>query len=111
MLESLGIHVHFDSEIIYQGSKQVGLTWLFGGGRKHRYEVTIDSNISIENQKLTLSHEMAHIILGHLIGNEIDSDYNISLEQQEFEAEALGLMICNFLFGFNSAPTPKEVSV
>lgn len=106
MLELLGVHVNFDSEIIYQGSKRSGLTWLFGG-RKYRYEVTIDSNMSIENQKLTLSHEMAHIILGHLIGNKIDSDYNISLEQQEFEAEALGLMICNFLFGLNGINNAK----
>ncbi|MDE5992722.1 MAG: ImmA/IrrE family metallo-endopeptidase [Oscillospiraceae bacterium] len=109
LLKSYGIYIHFDDKIVYKGvEKTHGLTQCCCNGYKYIFDVAINSNLPIEEQKLTLSHEMAHIVLGHLVGNKIESDYNISLEQQEFEAEALGLMICNFLFGFNSE---QKVSV
>lgn len=109
LLESFGMYVHFDNKIVYKGvEKTHGLTQCYRRGCKYIFDVAINSNLPIEEQKLTLSHEMAHVVLGHLVGNKIESDYNILLEQQEFEAEALGLMICNFLFGFNSE---QKVSV
>ncbi len=104
MLEMLGITVRFDkiTQPGFEGSK--GIT----GGKictySHRCEfnITIDKDLPIEDQKLTLSHEMAHIILGHLTGEAIgEKNYNISIAQREFEAEALGLMLYNFWFGLN----------
>lgn len=119
MLESLGIRVRFGKVVRkgHEGAK--GLTegglyrFPYSSVRKYKSElfVTIDNDLPLEEQKLTLSHEMAHIILGHLVGNQIESDYNISHEQQEFEAEALGLILCNFLFGFNGGSKGRGVSV
>ena len=46
---------------------------------------------------------MSHLILGHLIGDYVGEQYNISAEQQEFEAEALGLMLYNFWYGMKNS--------
>ncbi len=104
MLEMLGINVCFDKITLQGFESSKGIT----EGRiriySHRCEfnITIDKDLPIEDQKLTLSHEMAHIILGHLMGEIAgEKSYNISIAQREFEAEALGLMLYNFWFGLN----------
>lgn len=119
LLESLGIYVKFGkvTEKGFEGVSGLSKT------KFHEYPpdypcrcrsesyVTIDNDLPLEDKKLTLSHEMAHIILGHLVGDRIEHGYNISHEQQEFEAEALGLMLCNFLFGFNAESKEQEAIV
>lgn len=110
MLETLGIHVHLGkiTRQGFEGSK--GLTEGSFSVRDHRskFDITIDSDLSPENQKLTLAHEMAHIFLGHLTGEALKEEgYNISVTQREFEAEALGLMLCAFLFGLNGINNAK----
>lgn len=110
LLESLGIRVRFGKVVRKGFENSLGLTECrpcdrsspFDRKYKNEYYVTIDNDLSLEEQKFVLSHEIAHIVLGHLVGDQIESDYNISHEQQEFEAEALGLMLCNFMFGFIS---------
>lgn len=111
MLELLGIQVIIGkvADPKFKGSK--GLTtgqvvqasYPYFLNYRSDYRITIDKDLPLEDQKLTLSHEMAHIILGHLVGKRISKDYNISHEQMEFEAESLGLLLCNFLFGFGES--------
>ena len=119
LLESLCVHVNFGKVTAKGFEGAEGLTEgkfsyrPFSSDHKYEaaeYHVTIDRDLSLEEQKLTLSHEMAHVILGHLAGGTIESDYNISHEQKEFEAEALGLMLCNFLFGFNGESKEQKAA-
>lgn len=69
-------------------------------GDKIEYIILLSEDLSLEEKRLTLAHEMAHLILGHLIGDYVGDQYNVSEEQQEFEAEALGLILYNFWYGF-----------
>lgn len=108
MLEMLGITVCFDkiTQPGFEGSKGItkgGIyTYSYSHKFKSEFNITIDKDLPLEDKKLTLSHEMAHIFLGHLTGEIIgEKSYNISTAQREFEAEALGLMLYNFLFGLN----------
>lgn len=66
---------------------------------KIEYYILLQNDLSLEEKRLTFAHEMSHFILGHLIGEYTDKNYNISPEQQEFEAEALGLILYNFWYG------------
>lgn len=68
---------------------------------KVKYDILIAKELSLEEKRLTLAHEMAHIILGHLVGDFIGEQYNVSPEQAEFEAEALGLILYNLWYGIN----------
>ncbi len=108
MLEMLGITVCFDkiTQPGFEGSKGITKgeihTCSYSHKCKSEFNITIDKDLPIEDQKLTLSHEIAHIFLGHFTGEAIgEKNYNISIAQREFEAEALGLMLYNFWFGLN----------
>ena len=77
---------------------------------KVKYEILIAKELSLEEKRLTLAHEMAHIMLGHLVGDFIGEQYNVSHNQAEFEAEALGLILYNFLYGLKCGTEDKETA-
>lgn len=60
--------------------------------------ILISDRLPIEEQRLTLAHEFAHLLLGHLLPREC---YRVPGKQAEFEAETLGFILYNFLYGTN----------
>lgn len=79
---------------------------LLGGGlgfteiyNKKAYVLVAD-DLSAGERRLTIAHELAHLFLGHLIGIA-DKRFEVSPEQAEFEAESLGFILYNFLYGID----------
>ncbi len=99
--ETLGIQVKKCDPSYINNSK--GQSKAEKCGDKIEYFILLSENLSLEEKRLTLAHEMSYLILGHLIGDYVGEQYNISTEQQEFEAEALGLMLYNFWYGMKSS--------
>lgn len=62
--------------------------------------ILVSSDLSVEEQHLTVAHELAHIFLGHFIGID-DERFKVPCEQAEFEAESLGFIMYNFLYGID----------
>lgn len=62
--------------------------------------ILVSSDLSVEEQHLTVAHELAHIFLGHFIGID-DKRFKVPYEQAEFEAESLGFIMYNFLYGID----------
>ena len=62
--------------------------------------IFLADDLPIESQRLTLTHELSHIFLGHLLGFD-DDRFKVSGIQAEFEAEALGFILYNFLYGID----------
>lgn len=87
ILEQLNITVLLDSKGNYL-KRAVGATYKKDG----KNIIVLNSNITPEIARLTLMHELAHLLLGHL-----SEDCTISREQQEFEAESLGFILYSFL--------------
>lgn len=61
---------------------------------KGKYTIYINSCIPNDLKRMTIAHEVAHLLLGHLTegnGNEL------SQEQKEFEAESLGYIIYSYI--------------
>lgn len=59
-------------------------------GDKIEYIILLSEDLSLEEKRLTLAHEMAHLILGHLIGDYAGDQYNVSEEQQENVISSMG---------------------
>lgn len=68
--------------------------------------IFIARNLTTEEMRLTLTHELAHIVLGHLLS---DDRFSFSYEQQEFEAETLGFILYNFLYGIDGGRIYRKV--
>ena len=62
--------------------------------------IFIADDLPIAEQRLTLTHELSHIYLGHLLGLA-DEQFKVSDNQAEFEAESLGFILYNFLYGID----------
>lgn len=86
---SLGIGVFLDSKGGYLDAKTKGVTYIRDG----RYRIVLNPNYSIEERRLTLCHELTHIILGHLLPSYVGDP-----EQREFEAESLGYIIYSYIY-------------
>lgn len=97
IIKSFGIQVKCCKSSEIDNCK--GLSWAVQKDGRPEYYILLADDLPLEEIRLTLAHEMSHLILGHLIGEFTDKKYNISLEQQEFEAEALGLILYNFWYG------------
>lgn len=69
-------------------------------GKPFEPVILISEDLSYEEQRLTLVHELAHIFLGHLLDDE---RFEVSDSQKEFEAEALGFILYNFLYGIEGS--------
>ncbi len=96
--KSLGIAIH-ETERSKMDDHAAGWAIATPTDGKVKYDILIAKELSLEEKRLTLAHEMAHIILGHIAGDYIGDQYNVSHSQAEFEAEALGLILYNFLYG------------
>lgn len=72
-----------------------GRAYLYG---EEKY-IAIAEDLPIEEKRLTLTHELSHFFLGHLLNQ--DEQFKVSYAQQEFEAETLGLILYNFLYGID----------
>lgn len=91
---SLGIHVGDKSRDFLKGAS--GKTYIID----EKPYVMIADDLPIEEKRLTLTHELAHLYLGHLLGRN-DEQFKISHYQEEFEAEALGFILYNFFYGID----------
>lgn len=93
---NLGISIAFASRNsdILDGCK--GMTCVQNG----KIYIFIADDLQIAEQRLTLTHELSHIYLGHLLGLT-DEQFNVSGNQAEFEAESLGFILYNFLYGID----------
>lgn len=60
--------------------------------REDKNIIVLNPNITPDIARLTIMHELAHLLLGHTL-----EDCAISREQQEFEAESLGYILYSFL--------------
>lgn len=69
------------------------------------YYILEAEDISIEERRLSIAHELSHAILGNLLYDESES-YRIPIEQMEFEAETLGFILYNFLYGIDGGRKP-----
>ncbi len=87
ILEQLNITVLLDSEGDYLGEIP-GVVYKKNG----KNIIVLNPNISQDVARLTLTHELAHLLLGHTL-----EDCSISRDQQEFEAESLGFILYSFL--------------
>ncbi len=67
--------------------------------------ILVANDLSTEEKRLTITHELAHIFLGHLLAPE-DEHFEVSYEQGEFEAESLGFILYNFLYGIDGGRKP-----
>ncbi len=73
-----------------------GITYV----QNERQHIFIADDLQIAEQRLTLTHELSHIYLGHLLGLT-DEQFKVSHAQAEFEAESLGFILYNFLYGID----------
>lgn len=99
----LGISIAFasrDSDLL-EGCK--GMTYVQNG----KIYIFIADDLQMEEQRLTLTHELSHIYLGHLLGLT-DEQFKVSHAQKEFEAEALGFILYNFLYGIDGGRKPNS---
>lgn len=87
ILEQLNITVLLDSKGDYLGEVP-GVVYKKDG----KNVIVLNPNIAPDVARLTLTHELAHLLLGHTL-----EDCSISREQQEFEAESLGFILYSFL--------------
>ena len=87
ILEQLNITVLLDSKGDYLG-EVAGVVCKKDG----KNVIVLNPNIAPDVAKLTLTHELAHLLLGHTL-----EDCAISREQQEFETESLGFILYSFL--------------
>lgn len=62
--------------------------------------ILVSETLSIEEMRLTIAHELAHIVLGHFLFLE-DEQFKVPGDQAEFEAESLGFILYNFLYGID----------
>lgn len=67
--------------------------------------ILVADDLCVEEQRLTITHELAHIFLGHLLSSK-DSCFEVPGEQMEFEAETLGFILYNFLYGIDGGRKP-----
>ncbi len=91
---SLGIHVGDMERSFLNGAH--GRSYLIDD----KMYVAIADDLPIEEKRLTLTHELSHIFLGHLLGQN-DEQFKVSFAQKEFEAESLGFILYNFLYGID----------
>lgn len=91
---SLGIHVGDISRDVLKGA--YGKTYIID----EKPHVMIADDLSIEEKRLTLTHELAHLYLGHLLGRN-EEQFKVSYLQEEFEAETLGFILYNFFYGID----------
>ncbi len=94
--DSLGIEVgtiNRNSEAL-EGCK--GMTYI----QNKKAYIFIADDLPIEAQRITLTHELSHIFLGHFLGFD-DDRFKVPYAQAEFEAESLGFILYNFLYGID----------
>ncbi len=105
--KSLGIDVKLVGCDILDGCS--GMTVNFGEkkGKPFAPVIFISDDLSLEECDLTLLHELAHIFLGHLLSDE---RFAVPYNQAEFEAEALGFILYNFLYGIDGSRTFAKAS-
>jgi hypothetical protein len=63
-----------------------------------RYEMRVNKNHSPAIQFVTLTHELAHLFLGHLGPNRklnVPERQPLNLMQREIEAESVAFLVCN----------------
>ncbi len=87
ILEQFNITVLADSSGTYLQDK-FGVSFKKGG----RNFIVCKSDLPSDVLSLTLMHELAHFILGHLL-----EETAFSSEQKEFEAESLGFILYSYL--------------
>ena len=87
--EALGIRVSLDPKGVYLDDKTKAVVYMGDG----QYRIVINANLSREEMQLATCHELAHIILGHLLPSYVGSP-----EQREFEAESLGYIIYSYIY-------------
>ena len=86
----LGCRVKHGKEDMKEDGKLVIINQ---GTSEQQMFIIIKPSLPYEEQILAIAHELAHLLLGHLL-----PFYNGSGEQAEFEAEALGYMLYSFLY-------------
>ena len=91
---SLGIEVVRCSTEGLQGAKAILCR------TNSKYCIRSAEELTLPERRLSIAHELAHAILGHLLYEENES-YRVSPEQAEFEAESLGFILYNFLYGID----------
>lgn len=98
--KSLGIKAKIVSRDFINSA--TGITLYMDG----KFYIAIANDLSIKEKRITFTHELAHIFLGHLLSHEL---YNVPLNQREFEAEALGFILYNFLYGIDGGIKTKYI--
>lgn len=98
---SLGIHVGDISRDTLKGAD--GRAYII----EEKPYIMIAKELPIEEKRLTLTHELAHFYLGHLLGRT-DEQFKVSHSQEEFEAEALGFILYNFFYGIDGGRKQDE---
>lgn len=103
ILRSLGINLLIDTKAVYLSENEYAAAFI----REGKWNIVLNKNSTIEERRLSIMHELAHILLGHLL----DDCSSISKEQKEFEAESLGYILYSFLDNpFYSEEVPNEKS-
>ncbi len=95
----LGCKVMYGDETM----KETGLVELINEGTpEQKIYILLKPGMSVSEQRLTIAHELAHLILGHLL-----PCFNGSGEQAEFEAESLAFMLYSYIYNPFYQPEPK----
>ena len=88
IFESLGIQILIDTKGVYLGVKDYSAVFM----RDKRMYIVLRHGLPVEVARLSLMHELAHIILGHLL-----EGCTVSSERREFEAESLGYLLYSYV--------------
>ncbi len=79
-----------------------GMTYV----QNEKIYIFLADDLPVEAQRLALTHELSHVFLGHILGLK-DKQFKVPSVQKEFEAESLGFILYNFLYGIDGGRKPE----